>query len=663
MAFHSNYPTTMDSKSKYTLSGYRLGSPTSPMTAKQLSEFSARLNEGVQNVEVGTIDPNLLDTVPTEHLDAIRKLSELTNSNVSLHAPIIDPAGFDDKGNWSEHQRRVNQEQITSVLEKANKLSKNGNIPVVLHSTAGAFAQQFDSELNNKMKWKDYDKSTDQKTEYERNEDGTIKYRPGIRALGVIDQTEGRIGVAEYEKKYTPGVFKGEKYKIGAEQDIEEIWTPWDKLNSMNRSKWDQEKLKLLSYQNEIDKLMEKAQKIQEQNASIKNSGLLKYEEAPHYGQQYEQNKQNVSLIHEHIHELETHIGSGYRELHAQLVKYAPKKGTKVYKEYEEKFPKYQEDIRDLNLKIQKAVKIVNDESKSEEERLKAQGVYALAQDQKKKKMLTTLSEMPTPQIFKPVGEFAIEKTAETVGNAMFEYYNRNKNNPGFELDKMPILAMENVFPTSPLSTAEELKKGIHESRKIFAEKLQKEGKFSSQKAKEAAEKLIGATWDVGHINQLRKAGYTEAELKDLVIEETKKIAPDVKHLHLTDNFGFGDTHLPPGMGNVPIKEMAEELEKRGFTGRAIVEAGNFVKEFGTSPTHEVLEYFESPMFKEDDPMYRLGPGPYWQTEQFPQYRTSYIEFPQQHFNLYGSSFTTLPKELGGEMGRGRDRFTGTPNA
>ena len=122
MAFHSKYNNVMDSESKYRLSGYRLGSPTSPMTAKQLPEFSARLNEGVQNVEVGTIDPNLLDTVPTEHLDAIRKLSELTDSNVSLHAPIIDPAGFDDKGNWSEHQRRVNQEQITSVLEKANRL-------------------------------------------------------------------------------------------------------------------------------------------------------------------------------------------------------------------------------------------------------------------------------------------------------------------------------------------------------------------------------------------------------------------------------------------------------------------------------------------------------------------------------------------------------------
>ena len=42
-----------------------------------------------------------------------------------------------------------------------------------------------------------------------------------------------------------------------------------------------------------------------------------------------------------------------------------------------------------------------------------------------------------------------------------------------------------------------------------------------------------------------------------------------VKHLHLTDNFGYADTHLPPGMGNVPIKGMLinsvkEPLEQMG---------------------------------------------------------------------------------------------------
>ena len=67
--------------------------------------------------------------------------------------------------------------------------------------------------------------------------------------------------------------------------------------------------------------------------------------------------------------------------------------------------------------------------------------------------------------------------------------------------------------------------------------------------------KFIGATWDMGHINMLKKQGFTNKE----IIRETKKIAPYVKHVHITDNFGFDDSHLSPGMGNVPIKKVMKE--------------------------------------------------------------------------------------------------------
>ena len=49
---------------------------------------------------------------------------------------------------------------------------------------------------------------------------------------------------------------------------------------------------------------------------------------------------------------------------------------------------------------------------------------------------------------------------------------------------------------------------------------LIKKEKISRQKAEDTAEKLIGATWDVGHIAMLKKYGYTDED----ILEETKKI-------------------------------------------------------------------------------------------------------------------------------------------
>ena len=188
---------------------------------------------------------------------------------------------------------------------------------------------------------------------------------------------------------------------------------------------------------------------------------------------------------------------------------------------------------------------------------------------------------------------------------------------------------------------------------------LIKEKDISRSEATVLAEKLIGATWDVGHINEIRRSGIkTEEELKKRVIEETRRLTEGkniVKHLHITDNFGFGDSHLPPGMGNVPIKEIIEELEKQGFTERGIVEAGNFVKEFGISPTASTFEYFASPL-------YEMKRDPYWREPIYSPYHQTFVDFPPQHFNLYGSSFTTLPKEFGGQVGGEKSRFAGTPN-
>ncbi|MAH47399.1 hypothetical protein CMI37_16365, partial [Candidatus Pacearchaeota archaeon] len=180
---------------------------------------------------------------------------------------------------------------------------------------------------------------------------------------------------------------------------------------------------------------------------------------------------------------------------------------------------------------------------------------------------------------------------------------------------------------------------------------------MSASKAKKQADKLLGVTWDVGHLNIMRKQGFT----KEDIIAETKKIAPLVKHVHLTDNFGYSDSHLPPGMGNVPTKEIMEQLEKKGALkdARAIVEAGPFATTFKQSPFPWTLSALGSPI-------YSAKMAPYW--NQTMGMRGNYFEFPmaympEKHFSIYGSGFSLLPEELGGQMPGTQSRFTGTPNA
>ena len=288
--------------------------------------------------------------------------------------------------------------------------------------------------------------------------------------------------------------------------------------------------------------------------------------------------------------------------------------------------------------------------------------------------VLHTALNLPAPKLWRYVGEFAIEKTADTVANAMARMYVNTKKEGKGEENKIPFVAMENFFVGSSMSTAKDLKAAVNQTREKLAKELvdNKEAGLSRKEAEKVAEKLVGATWDVGHINNLRKAGFEGEELKKKVLEETKEIAEVTKHVHITDNFGFHDSHLPPGMGNVPIREIMEQLEKKWGEladqgklpqhPRGIVEAGGFVGEIGQNPTLAILEYFNSPLSQATGAPYAWGPTSRSISNTSSPYFESFIEFPQQHFSLYGSSFTTLPKSVGGQVGEGSSRFSGTPN-
>ncbi|MGB5823507.1 MAG: fructoselysine 3-epimerase [Proteocatella sp.] len=50
------------------------------------------------------------------------------------------------------------------------------------------------------------------------------------------------------------------------------------------------------------------------------------------------------------------------------------------------------------------------------------------------------------------------------------------------------------------------------------------------------------------------------------------KLGDRMKHLHIIDSNGSNDTHLIPGDGNIPLKELLEEIKDYGYNGTATIE-------------------------------------------------------------------------------------------
>ncbi|MEK6824430.1 MAG: hypothetical protein AABY02_01120, partial [Nanoarchaeota archaeon] len=165
--------------------------------------------------------------------------------------------------------------------------------------------------------------------------------------------------------------------------------------------------------------------------------------------------------------------------------------------------------------------------------------------------------------------------------------------------------------------------------------------------------------WDGGHINMMRKHGAKDTQ----ILEQTEKIAPFVKHIHLSDNFGLEHTELPMGMGNVPIKEHEEILRKQFGEKfkqiKQIVETGSWFRNFNNvTPFAETLEAFGSAIYPMKMASYwnqtRGGSSPYF---------SGYGRIlPDINFSTYGAGFSSLPAELGGQVAGTRSRLSGTPS-
>tara|TARA_Y100000310_G_C20703085_1_gene831922 strand:- start:1367 stop:3295 length:1929 start_codon:yes stop_codon:yes gene_type:complete len=637
--FFNKYVGTLDTEYYIPASAY--ASHTNPMTANQIAEATQKLNAGVSGLDISMVDPAVFETIPTEHFKEIGRLTKLTGAEVDLHGPIQDTdlGGFDDKNKvWNEQKRQEVERRMKDVLDKGHLLDPKGNIPVNFHSTGGMPGTTW-----RKLEEKDLKHLVDPREIKEIK-----KHNMRVEdTMGIINQDTGEPNVIRFD---TRKGFKGE----------EEIWTPKVRLKSMNQTQWEKQTLlplfEMEKSKSEVqDRIEPELRRLDLLRDKIEKVGMGRLSEDEK--REIATRKNNLDLLDSHISEIDSNIITSLKDINDHLLRFVPKDLSDEEKDRLKTFKKLTTELDQKNPNryapsiYQEAQKRYGKTEKAIMETEKALEPIKEEYEQDINKVMASLPKMPTPEIFKEADEFSKGKVAESVANAAFYAYDKYK-------DKSPTLVIENVYPEWTLSRAETLKETIEEGRKRFAKKLNKEKNVSMDKAKQLASKFIGVTWDVGHINMLRKQGFTEQE----IVEEAKKIAPLVKQVHLTDNFGFNDTHLPIGMGNVPVEAQLKELQKQGFKiekGRLVHEVGGWLQHFKTDPHVEALGNF-------DTPLYSTQADPKWSyirdTEGVYRYGFGDI-LPDMHFReVYGGGFASLPKELGGQVGGDKSRFGGTPN-
>ncbi len=420
------------------------------------------------------------------------------------------------------------------------------------------------------------------------------------KKLLVINKETGKMAPLEEEKKFYPRLADLEKGKdLSPEKRIDILnATEWD--NSLSQVFFNQERAQEILGKNQvqIQHLMGDLKKMQEETGKV-DLGIL----SPQQRQAYN----NFLAAHNYI-----------QDTHQQV-------DNLFSRAYEFGTPEQKHEL-----------KKISEEYKST---IKKNGNDPFAQSQSMIELVQNLKDKIVPEMYVPIEEFAVEKSSQTFGNAAFNSYKKFK-------DKAPTLVIENPPAGFALSTGEDIKNMVKESRKHFVKNaikpINEDGLgMSKSQAKKEAEKVIGATWDVGHINMLRKFGYSEED----IIKETEKVAPYVKHVHLSDNFGFEHTELPMGMGNVPLKKMMKKLGEKGFEAKKIIEAGHWFQHFKTPPFQEVLEAVGSPV-------YSMKMAPYW--NQAPGLQEGYFSgygqmLPQINYETFGAGWSQLPQELGGQ--------------
>lgn len=564
----------------YRASASTIGVSTDPRTANILKEVSEKINPGQKVIELSLIDLGApLDTITKQQLEEVKRLGKLTGVDITVHGPITDASGF--KGQvFSDSQREMVEKKLMNSIERSHEVDDKGNIMVTFHTS---------NELPGPV-WK-------------RDEKGEMVEETSY----AVNVETGQLAPLKREEKFYPhldkkGEIREEKHSVDEQLDI------------LNKTQWG-DSLDGVEFQRES------AERIIENTHPVFIGKYLQMVQKQLNGEKIDPNKEfspeekgEINKIYSaeaYLREAQKKANSLFHNAYSHGTENEKKFLKELVKKYEESLGRNDE---------QKAINQYNPRVQSDALLNLTKGLNQLQ-----------------PKLFRPAEEYALEKTAETYGNVAIHSYQKYK-------DKAPIISIENPPAGGGLSRGRDVRNVVEKSKEHFvseAVKAKSDGGLgmSESEAKNQADKLIGVTWDVGHINQLRKFGFTGKD----IIKEAKEVAPLVKHIHLSDNFGMDNIELPMGMGNVDLKEVMKELGEKGEKAKKIVEAAHWWQFHQSNPVGPTFEALGSPL-------YPGGPG-FDQTIGLHQgYFGGYgAMLPPINYETFGAGFSNLPSELGGQ--------------
>ena len=577
----------------------------------QILAVSKAINTGAKTIEASAVNitggppGSNIDKMPIQQWKEINRLKKLTNVDLTFHGPLVEPTGI-TRGAWDSSMRVEAEKQMWSSVERAQQLDDKGNLIIVFHSSNGLPEPETKIKLENG--------------------------KEVVTSISVINKETGQFGQLNKSPK---DYFDGKKE-----------YSPYDELKRYNEQDWTNSLSNINIGLNRSREVIENIESYKEAMES-KNKELGNF----NFDELYKMKLDNKEEFDSFYNNLDPSAQKVTKKI-IDSIDYVDVFIKDSYRLFKDTYNKAygtietngnQKDREKLDLLAKNMAPIVKEYKENPSK------VIELAEAVSEG--LKIMKDIEPPQIHVELKKFAVDQASTTFSNVAFNSYNRFK-------EHSPIIAIENPPVGMGLSRAEDLKSLIEASREKLAEKLMEKNNFSERKAKQEAEKLIGATWDVGHINMVRKHGYSE----DDVVAETKIIAPFVKHVHLSDNFGMEHTELPMGMGNVPTKPMLEAISKYNAQAKKIIEAGDWISRGGLSlptPLKETFRALGSPIYS-----MQIPGGPNWgggNTNASGGYYSGMGRaFPDRYFNTYGSGFSNLPQELGGQVG-GRSRVSGAP--
>ena len=604
---------------QYRVSTSNFGLPSDPRTANQLKAISDKLNTGAKTIEVSGVTAATWETVPDPHLEEIHRLKKLVGIDLTFHGPLVEPTGVTRQG-WNEAHREESERQMWQAVERAHKMDPKGNLVVTFHSSNGLpnpETKVLDEVVNPETGEKE--KKEIIKEFWVVSNDGQFQSLPLTPNL--LMESNGKVGSIDQQR---------DTIKAAIEKQNKDVW--FNQLqNCAFHAYQGQTILNSVIKGEKLEKGLKEntneEQWLQLYKNYLTGRDVQKALEVVGAPLKPVAERQLQELAHGDIYLRDAY--QAFQKLYNQAYIAAEKSGRE---DDLDKLKRFKHEIKNLVPNIEDPVNLAN----LSDTLIKGVNV---------------LRSIDAPSTLTPLRNFGIDKSSETFANVAFNSYKKFK-------DSAPIVSVENPPAGSGLARAEDLREIVEKSQKKLQEKLIKEEHLSEGDAKRQAEKLIGVTWDVGHINMLRKFGYEDEQLA----KEAETIGKFVNKIHLSDNFGMEHTELPMGMGNVNMKKQYEAIakyNKRMGEIKQIIETGNWFgpQAFGNqTPFAQSLKSFGSPI-------YSMKMSPYWNQA----YATSGGYFygygtmlPEQHFSMYGGGFSGMPKELGGQMS-GRSRVGGTP--